>query len=63
MRKLIVRIKTLVSKLRASGFFHVFGSTVINKIVVFASGLILVRILSKADYGVYTYANNIYSFS
>lgn len=49
-------------KLKTTGFFHVFGSSVINKIMGFLSGVILVRVISKADYGIYTYANNILSF-
>jgi O-antigen/teichoic acid export membrane protein len=46
----------------SSGFFHIFGSSVLNKIISFASGIVLVRILEVSEYGVYTYANNIFSF-
>lgn len=55
-------IKCAAAKLANTGFFHVFGSSVINKIISFASGIILVHILTKADYGVYTYANTILGF-
>ena len=44
------------------GFFHVFGSTTIIKIIAFVSSWIIVRIISKQEYGIYTYAYNIYSF-
>lgn len=54
--------KKAMAKLADTGFFHVFGSSVINKIISFASGIILVRILTKADYGVYTYANTVLGF-
>lgn len=54
--------KKATAKLADTGFFHVFGSSVINKIISFASGIILVRILTKADYGVYTYANTVLGF-
>lgn len=50
-----------VKKLLQTGFFHIFGSSVINKIVAFLSSVILVRILTKSEYGVFTYAWNIYS--
>jgi len=50
-----------VKKAFKTGFFHIFGSSVINKIVTFLSNIILVRILSKAEYGIFTYAWNIYS--
>ncbi len=55
-------IKNAAAKLADTGFFYVFGSSVINKIISFASGIILVRILTKADYGIYTYANTILGF-
>ena len=55
-------IKRLSFKLRSTGFFHVFGSSAINKVISFASGIVLVRIISKAEYGVFSYANNILNF-
>jgi O-antigen/teichoic acid export membrane protein len=54
--------KTFVSKLKATGFMHIFGAGVLNQIVAFLSGIILVRIISKSDYGVFSYTNNILSF-
>ncbi len=44
-----------------TGFFHIFGSSAINKIIAFLSSIVLVRILSKTEYGIFTYAWNIYS--
>lgn len=44
-----------------TGFFHIFGSSVINKIIAFLSSIVLVRILTKVEYGAFTYAWNIYS--
>lgn len=49
-----------VKKHFSAGLFHIFGSSVINKIIAFLSSFILVRILTKAEYGTYTYAWNIY---
>ena len=51
--KLVMLMKTV--------FFHVFGSSVINKIIAFMSSIVLVRILTKQEYGVFTYSWNIYS--
>jgi O-antigen/teichoic acid export membrane protein len=51
------KIKTLSQ----TGFFHIFGSSVINKFIGFLSSVILVRILTKVEYGTFTYAWNIYS--
>lgn len=60
----IVKVKflSLLGKLKEKGFFHIFGASTINKIIGFASSWIIVRILSKPEYGVYAYAFNIYSF-
>lgn len=48
-------LKTLWDK----GFYHIFGSAFINKIIQFCASILLVRILSKELYGVWTYAENI----
>lgn len=50
-----------VYKLLNTGFFHIFGSSVLNKVLIFLSTLILVRIIPKSEYGIFTYAWNIYS--
>ena len=49
----------IIARLRDTGFFHVFGSNVINKVVAFGSGILLVRLLSKNDFGLYSYSYNI----
>ena len=50
-----------IKKLFRSGFFHIIGSSAVNKIISFLSSFVLVRILTKSEYGTYTYAWNIYS--
>lgn len=62
MNKLKNLISTLLTKLKSKGFFHIFGSSTINKIIGFASTWVIVRIVSKAEYGVYSYSYNLYSF-
>lgn len=42
-----------------TGFFHVFGGSVFCKIVLFFGSLVLVRVISKTEYGIFTYASNI----
>lgn len=54
-------ISAKIKKLFETGFFHIFGSSIINKIIAFMSSVVLVRILTKAEYGIFTYAWNIYS--
>lgn len=55
-------IKKIAYKLGKTGFFHVFGSTTINKIIGFAGAIFLVKIISKAEYGVFSYADNLLNF-
>ena len=57
MDNVLSKVKTLFK----TGFFHIFGSSVINKIIAFLSSVVLVRILTKVEYGAFTYAWNIYS--
>ena len=54
--------KSIWDKAARTGFGHIFGANTINQVFVFASNFILIRILSKGEYGIYSYAFNIYSF-
>ena len=49
-------------KLLKTGFFHIFSASVINKIIAFFSNIIVIRIISKVEFGAYTYALNCISF-
>ena len=42
-----------------TGFFHIFSSNILNKIMIFAGGIFLVRILNKQDFGLYIYSQNL----
>ncbi|HOD54639.1 MAG TPA: oligosaccharide flippase family protein [Candidatus Cloacimonadota bacterium] len=44
------------------GFYHIFGASFLNKIIQFCASVLLVRIISKPLYGVWTYAENILQF-
>lgn len=55
------KAKNILKKLGDGGFTHLFGSSVINKVLGFVSSFILVRLIPKADYGVYSNADNIIS--
>lgn len=50
-----------LKKLKKTGFFSIFLSTVLSKVLVFFGGIIIVRILSKTDYGIYAYVLNVIS--
>lgn len=51
----------MLSRLAKNGFFHIFGSSTINQIVHFAYGILIVRVISKEEYGIFGYANNVYT--
>jgi O-antigen/teichoic acid export membrane protein len=58
-------MKTIIDKLNfiiKKGFLHIFGSTVINRIIRFATSIIIVRLLSKETFGSFSYAMNILEF-
>jgi O-antigen/teichoic acid export membrane protein len=57
----LMKIKLQLRKLIEKGFFHIFGANVINKIIGFASGIFLVRLLSKEEFGLFSYAQNLLS--
>lgn len=50
-----------IQQLIKTGFFHIFSASVINKILTFLSNIVVVRLISKVDYGVFAYADNIVS--
>ncbi|MDE6624935.1 MAG: oligosaccharide flippase family protein [Lachnospiraceae bacterium] len=60
--KAVGKLRAMISKARQTGLGHIFGANTINQIIAFASSFILIRILSKSENGVYSYAFNIYSF-
>ncbi len=57
---MVSMIKNKIRNLLSTGFFHIFGGNVLNKVISFMSGFVLVRILTKTEYGRFTHAWNIY---
>lgn len=58
----LLYLKQNLIKLFNLGFLNIVSSTIICKILSFSSGLFLVRIIPKNEYGIYSYSNNILSF-
>lgn len=56
-----LNLQKYIMKLFRSGFFHITSSEVLNKAVTFGYAILIVRIIPKANYGSYVYANNIFS--
>lgn len=59
MKTIIRRLKQLYN----SGAFHITIGTFITKFVGFFGSIFVVRILSKADYGLLQYVENLYSYA
>lgn len=45
-----------------NGFFHIFSANVINKIIQFGISVVIVRVITKEAFGMWSYANNILHF-
>ena len=58
MSTIINKIKLIINKMNSSGFFSIFLSSVFSKVLVFLGSTIIVRVLSKTDYGIYAYVLN-----
>lgn len=54
------KAEEMLEKLKKTGFFSVFLANVLAKILSFFGGIVIVRILSKGDYGLYSYVMNCY---
>lgn len=55
---LIQKIKFLVK----DGFFHILIGNILVKMVAFLSSIVIVRLVSKSDYGYLAYADNLYQY-
>lgn len=61
-RKIELFTKEKIKILKNTGFFHIACSSVFSKSITFIGTILLVKILSKNDYGIYTYANELLNF-
>ncbi|MFW7402915.1 oligosaccharide flippase family protein [Vagococcus fluvialis] len=50
------------NKLKETGFFYIFISNFIVKFLIFSSSILIVRFLSKEEFGLLSYVDNILSF-
>lgn len=58
---IVKNAKKNISALFKTGFFHVFGSNTINRVLIFLSSIVIIRIIPKAEFGIYSYSFNIMS--
>ncbi len=55
-------IKERIIGLYKNGFFHIFVGNILNKLLAFISSIVIVRLVSKAEYASLAYVDNIYSY-
>lgn len=58
--KVAFTVTEKIKHLFKDGFFHILGSTFVNKIIAFLTNILLVRILTKNDYGVFSGSFNVF---
>ena len=49
----------IVKRLLSTGFVHILSFEVLNKVIASCSGILLVNLISRESYGIYSYALNI----
>ena len=62
---MIVDISSYIDKIKSlikDGFFHILLGNTLNKMIAFVTSIVIVRLVSKADYGYLSYADNLYSY-
>ena len=55
-------IKEMLERLR-KGILQVFTANVLNKVFVMVSNMVITRILTKGEYGIWSYVLNVYSYA
>lgn len=60
MNSPLASLRSFARKLLRTGFFSIFFSNVLCKVLTFIGGMAIVRIFSKSDYGAYIYVTNCY---
>lgn len=55
---MLKRIKELLKKLFKTGFFSIYLATITSKVITLLGGVLIVRLLSQEDYGIYTLVLN-----
>lgn len=58
MMLVIKNIKKKIYVLKETGFFYMVISEMLSQMVTFMGGIVLIRVLTKTDYGFYSYVNN-----
>ena len=58
-----IEIKKQIKKLYSTGALHITMGTFMTKFVAFFGSIVVVRLLTKEEYGLISYIENIYSYT
>ena len=58
---MIEKLRNILKRAREVGIIRIFSANLINKIVAFIVNILIVRVLTQNEYGIYSSANNTYS--
>ena len=59
---MVKKLRRLWQQLK-KGILHVFTASVLNKMIAMLSSMVLTRMLVQNQYGVLSYAGNVYSYA
>lgn len=62
LSKMIQNAKSLLGRVKSQGFFHIIASSSLVKVVSFISAIFLPRLLTKGDFGLLTYVDNLRNY-
>lgn len=57
-----MKTRDIIQKTVNKGFLYIFGTNIVNKLIAFVSYAFIARLLTKQDYGTYSYAYNLLEF-
>lgn len=63
MFQLFVKVRQALASLKSKGAFAILSGTFLTKIAAFLGSLILVRIMSKSEFGALGYMENLYTYA
>lgn len=58
---MLTALRAHADSLVGKGLFHIFGASALNRAIAFITNILIVRLLTKGDYGLFSYANSIYA--
>lgn len=57
---MFIEFKKRINRLFDIGLFHIVGANTLGSLISFISNIVIVRFMSQDDYGVFSYANNLF---